>query len=171
MSHSWRRCSGQRCCSFGRCSADGPRSSGSLPPSAPHRWAAGSSACVPGWHADPLPWWTAVSAVTVALASAAILVAAWPRGALREAEKFLVWTIAAQALFVAVLWLTSDRYGLVFVPLTAALVLARRPPLRTGPAVACIAVFAVIALAGGHHPPHPNPAGWSAGADLPSGGG
>lgn len=121
---------------------------------------------VPGWHADPLPWWTAVSAVTVALASAAILVAAWPRGALREAEKFLVWTIAAQALFVAVLWLTSDRYGLVFVPLTAALVLARRPPLRTGPAVACIAVFAVIALAGAHDHLDYNRAVWSAVADL-----
>ena len=64
---------------------------------------------VPGWQADPLPWWVAASGVAVALTSAAILVAAWPQGSLREAEKFLVWNIAAQALLVAVLWLTDDR--------------------------------------------------------------
>ena len=75
-----------------------------------HIWAfreiGATASFVPGWHPDPLPWWVAASAVTVALASAAILVAAWPRGALREAEKFLLWNIAAQTLLVAVLWLT-----------------------------------------------------------------
>ena len=108
--------------------------------------------------------------MTVALASSAMLVAAWPRGALREAEKFLVWNIAAQVLLVAVLWLTSDRYALVFVPLTAALVLARRPLLRSGPAVACIAAYAVIALAGAHDHLDYNRAVWSAVADLRAGG-
>ena len=125
---------------------------------------------VPGWHADPLPWWVAASGVTVALTSAAILVAAWPRGALREAEKFLVWNIAAQALLVAVLWLTSDRYALVFVPLAAALVLARRPPQRSGPTIACIAAYAVITLAGAHDHLDYNRAVWSAVADLRAGG-
>jgi 4-amino-4-deoxy-L-arabinose transferase-like glycosyltransferase len=121
---------------------------------------------VPGWQPDPLPWWMAASAVTVALASAAILVAAWPGGALREAETFLLWNIAAQALFVAVLWLFADRYALVFVPLTAALVLGRRPPQRSGPTVACIAAYAVIALAGAHDHLDYNRAVWSAVADL-----
>jgi hypothetical protein len=125
---------------------------------------------VPGWQPDPLPWWAAASGVAFALASAAVLVAAWPRGALREAEKFLVWNIAAQALLVAVLWLTHDRYALLFVPLTLALVLARRPPLRRGPAVACIAAYAAIALAGAHDHLDYNRAVWAAVADLRAGG-
>jgi 4-amino-4-deoxy-L-arabinose transferase-like glycosyltransferase len=125
---------------------------------------------VPGWHADPLPRWAAASAVTVALASAAILVAAWPRGAPREAEKFLLWNIAVQTLLVAVLWLTADRYALVFVPLTAALVLARRPPQRSGPTVACIVAYAAITLAGAHDHLDYNRAVWSAVADLRAGG-
>jgi hypothetical protein len=121
---------------------------------------------VPVWQADPLPWWVAGAAVTVALASAAVLVAAWPGGPLREAETFLLWNIAAQLLFVAVLWLTSDRYALVFVPLTAAFVLARRPPLRSGPAAACIAAYAAIALAGARDHLDYNRAVWTAVADL-----
>jgi 4-amino-4-deoxy-L-arabinose transferase-like glycosyltransferase len=128
------------------------------------------SAFVPGWQADPLPWWVATAGVTVALASAAVLVAAWPRGALREAEKFLAWNIAAQAMLVAVLWLFSDRYALVFVPLTTALVLARRPPQRSGPTIACIAAYAVITLAGAHDHLAYNRAVWSAVADLRAGG-
>jgi cytochrome b subunit of formate dehydrogenase len=125
---------------------------------------------VPGWHADPLPWWAAVSAVTTALASAAILVATWPRGALREAEKFVLWNIAAQTLLIAVLWLTSDRYALVFVPLTAALVLGRRSPQRRGPTIACIVAYAAITLAGAHDHLDYNRAVWSAVADLRAGG-
>ena len=125
---------------------------------------------VPGWQADPLSPWVAVCGVAMALTSAAILVAAWPPGSLREAEKFLVWNIAAQALLGAVLWLTDDRYALVFVPPAAALVLARRPPLRTGPAVACIAAYAAIALAGTHDHLDYNRAVWAAVADLRAGG-
>jgi hypothetical protein len=60
----------------------------------------------------------------------------------------------------------SDRYALVFVPLTAALVLARRPPQRSGPTVACIAAYAVITLAGAHDSLDYNRAVWSAVADL-----
>jgi 4-amino-4-deoxy-L-arabinose transferase-like glycosyltransferase len=129
-----------------------------------------ASSFVPGWRPDPLPAWGAAVAVGVALASSATVVAAWPSGALREAEKFLVWNLAAQAALVAVLWLTSDRYALVFVPLTAALVLARRPLLRSGPAVACIAAYAVVALAGAHDHLDYNRAVWSAVADLRAGG-
>ena len=121
---------------------------------------------VPGWRAHPLPWWVAAAAVTAALASTATLIAAWPRGALREAEKFLMWTIAAQALFVAVLWLTADRYALVFVPLTAALVLVRQPPQRIGVTVACIVAYAAIAFAGARDHLDYNRAVWAAVNDL-----
>ena len=106
------------------------------------------------------------SPVTGALASTSILIAAWPRGALREAEKFLLWTIAAQALFVAVLWLIADRYALVFVPLTATLVLARRPPQRIGATVACIVAYAAITLAGAYDHLDCNRAVWAAVTDL-----
>ncbi len=121
---------------------------------------------VPGWQADPFPWWVAASAVAVALTSAAILVAAWPRGALREADTFLIWNIAGQVMFVAILWLTYDRYGLVFVPLTAALVLGRQPPTRYGLTIGCVVLYAAIALAGTHDHLRYNRAVWSAVADL-----
>ena len=126
---------------------------------------------VPGWQPDPLPWWATTSAVAVSLSSAAILVAAWPRGALREAEKFLMWNIAAQALLVAVLWLQGgERYALAFVPLTAAFILARRPPQRSGPTIACIVVYAAITLAGARDHLDYDRAVWSAVADLRVGG-
>ena len=57
-------------------------------------------------------------------------VGGWRPRALREAEALLAWNVLGQALLVAVLWLTYDRYALVFVPLMAALVLASSPPLR-----------------------------------------
>ena len=124
---------------------------------------------VPGWQADPLPWWVAASAVAVALASAAILVAAWPPGSLREAEKFLVWNIAAPGVLVAVL-AQADRYALVFVPPAAALVLARTaaPAQRTDRRVH--RPYAAIALAGAHDHLDYNRAVWSAVADLRAGG-
>jgi hypothetical protein len=54
----------------------------------------------------------------------------------------------------------------VFVPLTAALVFARRPPQRSGPTVACLVAYAAIALAGARDHLDYNRAVWSAVADL-----
>jgi 4-amino-4-deoxy-L-arabinose transferase-like glycosyltransferase len=121
---------------------------------------------VPGWRPEPLHWLVSGAAVTVALASTAIVIAGLRLRALGEAEAFLLWNILGQALLVAVLWLTYDRYALVFVPLMAALVLASSPPLRLWPTAAAVAVTAVIALAGTHDYLEYNRAVWKAVDDL-----
>jgi hypothetical protein len=121
---------------------------------------------VPGWKPDASPLWLPPSAAALALASAAVLSAAWRGGALAEREKFLMWNIAAQGLIVATLWLTYDRCGLVFVPLVAALVLARQPSLSAARAAPGIVVFAAISLAGMHDSLAYNRAVWSAVSDL-----
>jgi hypothetical protein len=121
---------------------------------------------VPGWRPDPMPQWVIVCADAAGLASTAVLIAAWVPGKLREVDKFLLWNVAAQVLLAALLWLTYDRYGLVFVPLAAALVLCRQPPLRLGLTIAGTAVYGVIAVAGAHDHLQYNRAVWSAVADL-----
>ena len=109
-----------------------------------------ASSLVPGWRGEPLHWLVSGAGVAAALSSTAILVGGWRPRALREAEAFLAWNVLGQALLVAVLWLTYDRYALVFVPLMAALVLASSPPLRVWPTAAAVCVTAGVALAGTH---------------------
>jgi hypothetical protein len=121
---------------------------------------------VPAWRADALPAWVAASGVSAALASAAILGAAWPRGVLREGEKFLTWTLVAHVVLVALLWLTYDRYALVFVPLAAALALGRRPIQRAPPTGVCVAAYAALSMIGMHDHLSYTRALWSAVADL-----
>src|SRR5262245_12493270 len=124
------------------------------------------SSLIPGWQAPPLPSWAAVGGVVVALVSAAILAAVYLRGPLGAAAKFLWWNIAGQVLFVAVVWLTYDRYVLVFVPLVATLVLVRRPTQHLVPTVAGLALYALISLVGTRDHLAYNHAVWSAVADL-----
>lgn len=125
-----------------------------------------AASLVPGWHAEPLPWPIAAAAVTVSLASAAVLAAAWPHGARRESESFLAWTVLLQGVLVALLWLTADRYALVFVPLAVALVLARRPALRLLPTVAGLLLYAAISLTGARDHLEYTRAVWQAVGDL-----
>src|SRR5262249_34261000 len=76
------------------------------------------------------------------------------------------WNIAAQLVLIAILWLTYDRCGLVFVPLTTTLILARRQLLRSRWTIAGIALYAAISLAGEHDDLSYNHAVWSAVSDL-----
>ncbi len=125
-----------------------------------------AASLVPEWQPDPLPLWISAAVLTLALGSAGALVAAWPARNLREADKFLLWNVAMQVFFVALLWLTYDRCGLVFVPLAAALLLSRAVPLSIGRTIPCITVYAVITVAGTHDHLEYNDAVWSAVADL-----
>jgi hypothetical protein len=127
----------------------------------------GGTAClVPGWQPEPLSRLAAAGGVIVALGSAATLAAARPRSALREPGTFLVWSLAAQVLIVATLWLFYDRYALVLVPLAAALVLAHHSLSRRWTALLCIALYAVIGLAGARDSLDYNRALWTAVSDL-----
>jgi hypothetical protein len=121
---------------------------------------------VPGWQPEPLSWWAALAAVVAALASTAVLIAAWPGGAVGTAERFLFWNIAAQMLLIAILWLTADRYVLVLVPLATALVLSRQPLARSWPTILGIGACAAIALVGTRDHLAYHRAVWSAVADL-----
>jgi hypothetical protein len=125
-----------------------------------------ASSLVPGWRPEPLNTWVAAAGVTAALASAATLVASARAGGFTEAKLFLAWNIAAQIGFVAVLWLTYDRYALVFVPLATALVLASRPPLRRWATMAGICAFAAVAVSGTHDHLAYTRALWTAVSDL-----
>jgi hypothetical protein len=121
---------------------------------------------VPGWKPDAVPRWATAAVMTLALGSAGTLVAAWPARKLREVDKFLLWQVAMQVFLVAVLWLTYDRCGLVFVPLAAALLLSREVPLSIGRTIPCIIVYALITLAGARDHLEYNEAVWSAVTDL-----
>jgi hypothetical protein len=141
-----------------------------VPFSAGSVWSLGelgaASSLVPGWRPEPMHGWVVGAGVTVALASAAILIAGSRIRRLGEAEKFLAWNIAAQMLLVALLWLTYDRYALVFAPLTTALVLASRPQLRGWATVVGICAYAAVAVSGTHDHLEYTGAVWKAVGDL-----
>ena len=124
-----------------------------------------ASSLVPGWRGEPLHWLVRapVSPRRYHRRRSSCRVAA---AALREAKAFLAWNVLGQALLVAVLWLTYDRYALVFVPLMAALVLASSPPVRVWSTAAAVCVTAVVALAGTHDYLDYNRAVWAAVDDL-----
>ena len=121
---------------------------------------------VPGWQPVNPPAWLSGCGVALALASAATVVGARPRGALNKGEIVLAWNFAAHLALVAVLWLTYDRYALVFVPLTAVLVLVRRPALKMAPTIAALVAYGIIGLVGAHDQLEYNRALWSAVGDL-----
>ena len=137
-------------------------------------WAIGelgaTAPLVPEW--DQPSWPVGVEQLLLAMGlclGCVVLAAAWPPSPLRAAEKFIWWVIAGQFMLSAILWLGYDRYGLVFVPLIAALMVARisRTFLVNIPVtVGGLLLYAAISLAGTHDHLEYNRALWRGVDDL-----
>jgi 4-amino-4-deoxy-L-arabinose transferase-like glycosyltransferase len=101
---------------------------------------------VPNRPSYPPPPWLRGGLAALALASCGLLAARLPRP--RQMEPLLAWQVAGHLGVVALLWLFYDRFLLVAVPLTVAVVVAGRGVAWPRVAVALIMPLAAISVVG-----------------------
>jgi hypothetical protein len=95
---------------------------------------------VPAW----VDWVLVVAVLCIASAAAVVC----RRRSVRPGEPFLFWMFFGHAGALPLLWLIHDRYVLVLVPLTVALLLAAQPRIDIRVAAGGLLLFALVSAAG-----------------------
>jgi hypothetical protein len=127
---------------------------------------------VAGWtpYVDP-PYVIQLVIRAVSFASLGVLAATFRDGRPRAADWFAGWSIVGLVLISSLFWLFShDRYGLVFVPIAAAAIASRIPPVRIPLTLSGVIAFGIVGIVSLQDQRAYDHALWSAVARLRSAG-